>query len=287
MIPLGRLRLWMRHTIGVDYPVDADAGGSIGARPYPLDWRRLADGPRHAAQSPIGRCLAALADHSTYWHSDDSRALADFLASADALLASQNDRGGWKIMQPVRRYATPAGWHSGMAQGLGVSVLTRAYHLTGDGRYTAGARGAGDLLVASLESGGCSDYDSVGRPFFEECPSAPRSGVLNGALFALVAAIEAPDIINPTITAAALDRLSHDLPMYESHSWSRYDLWYSAPASYAYHSLHVSQLTAISRLTSDPSYLVIARRWDTWGHNPRLRLRAAISKAVFALTHRR
>lgn len=69
-----------------------------------------------------------------------------FLLSAEWFLANQDEQGGWPV--PVQRsiaeqqLVLQAGWHSAMAQGHALSVLSRAYNATKDPRFIeAGKRG--------------------------------------------------------------------------------------------------------------------------------------------------
>ena len=72
-----------------------------------------------------------------------------FERTADWLLATQSDDGAWRI--PVRRVfaaapatfnALEAGWPSAMGQGHALSVLARAFNLTGNRAYARAAASA-------------------------------------------------------------------------------------------------------------------------------------------------
>jgi hypothetical protein len=170
-----------------------------------------------------------------------------------------------------------------MAQGLAVSVFIRAGRLSGDARYSDAANRAADLMFRPTASGGCALLDEQGRAFIEECPSDPPSFILNGALFALIGALELDGMTGRT--GHALQRLRELLPAFDNGHWSVYDLRYAASASYAYHVLHISQLRIMTWLTADPIFASVATRWQGWARDPRRRARAAIEKAAFAITH--
>lgn len=287
MSRLQQAKVGLRHTLRGDYPLDIQRPDDDGDSPYPLDWRRNADEYRQVGAHPTALAFRALADHAEYWHGRRNDSKVRFLAGAEMLRTLQDARGGWIFRVPVKRYRVPAGWYSGMAQGLAMSTFSRAYRISSKGEYKTALQAAANHMVTPTSSGGCADYDDDGRPFFEECPSQPRSGILNGAMFALIGLLDAPESASPQLSTLALSRLLETLPEYELGYWSRYDLWYRSPASYAYHSLHVSQLACLAAMTRMEELMQVSRRWNTWRRARRGRIRAAVGKAVFAITHRR
>jgi hypothetical protein len=170
-----------------------------------------------------------------------------------------------------------------MAQGLAISVMLRAYDLTGEQSYFDAAGLASNLLLSPVSEGGCSDYDKSGNPFLEEYPSDPPSHILNGAIFALIGLSELEARTGGDIHKAAVTRLSTQLTRFDLGYWSRYDLRYAAPASRSYHSLHVSLLQVAGNLFSDPFFNSTAIRWKSYLSRPGCRLRAAAKKAWFVL----
>lgn len=82
---------------------------------------------------------------------------AHFLRAADWLVEAQDDMGGWPV--PVQRVLAgrlrlPPGWHSAMAQGHAISVLTRAYLLTKQTRFIQAATNALHLFEVPASEGG-------------------------------------------------------------------------------------------------------------------------------------
>ncbi|TDU03433.1 D-glucuronyl C5-epimerase-like protein [Streptomyces sp. 846.5] len=245
--------------------------------------------------NPVSMSLYALARHtearSTGWyphaptdHPPDVQAL---LNQADWLRATQDGNGGWRYPVPVPRYGVTPGWYSAMAQGLAASVMLRGYAATGQHSYLDACQGATELMLRPLEAGGCSHYDEHGRPFPEECPSDPASHILNGAVFALFGLHELSRQLGGDRAAPAADRIRESLTAFDLGYWTRYDLRHHAPASLAYHCLHVSLLTATGRLLADPRWLTAAAGWEHYTHGPVRRLRAAAAKSRFVLGERR
>jgi heparosan-N-sulfate-glucuronate 5-epimerase len=280
------------------YPVAAgshpDASG-----PYPLDLRPASasfhldgegvvvaasrDGA--AYRNPVSVSLYALARHTEACGTGDNSVAGAgrFLVQARHLRQSQDSNGGWQYLVPVTRYGVAPGWYSAMAQGLAVSVMLRAYDMTGKQSYLDAATAAVTLLLAPLSEGGCADYDATGRPFLEECPSQPPCHILNGAVFALIGLAEREHRVGGSACAVATERLAAHLQDYDTGYWSRYDLRFPAPATLAYHSLHISLLTAAERLFPGHGFGGKAACWRSYLRSPTCRLRAAAGKARFAM----
>lgn len=290
------------------YPV-ANGFRRDGRGPYPLDLRSVTRTFRLGADdvavvpgpdgryyhNPVSVSLHALGRHALAYL--DTRypggSDAGFLHHARYLRSSQDPNGGWRYPVPVRRYGVEPGWYSAMAQGLAISVFVRAYDATGETSYLDAADAAAVLMLRPLKAGGCADYDEGGRPFLEECPSDPPCHILNGALFALIGLCEYETRRDEGgHLAGAARRLATQLTDYDLGYWSRYDLWFTASATFAYHALHVSLLDVAARLLADnslayPAFGTTAVRWRSYLRHPTYRLRAAADKARFALAESR
>uniref|UniRef100_A0A914ICD3 Heparosan-N-sulfate-glucuronate 5-epimerase n=1 Tax=Globodera rostochiensis TaxID=31243 RepID=A0A914ICD3_GLORO len=179
------------------------------------------------------------------------------------MLSRQDERGGWPV--PISRTITeahhrlvlPVGWQSAMAQGLALSFLTRAYTLAKVGErdlYMKAAQKALDLFEVPVEKGGVLS-NICGLPWFEEYPTLPGTGVLNG-------------FMSQALFLRGLDSLRHLLHLFDGGWWSLYDLRHihldSPPnlASQDYHLLHVSQLRWMYSITGDPYLEETAERWE-------------------------
>ncbi len=90
--------------------------------------------------------------------------------------------------------ALEPGWHSGMAQGTGLGVMTELATATGDAKWLR----VGDEILNSFrvpfgekdqkgrDLGGFTRRGEDGVPWFEMYPTTPPTGVLNGQMEALV-----------------------------------------------------------------------------------------------------
>lgn len=271
-----------------------------GRGPYPLDLRSVsrsfrlgADGVVTVAgpdgrpfHNPVSASLYALARHTETSRQAGQPGVgtAGFLAQASYLRESQDANGGWRYPVPVARYRVAPGWYSAMAQGLAISVLLRAYDATTETSYLDAAGAAAMLMLKPLGGGGCADYDEAGRPFLEECPSDPPCRILNGAVFAVIGLCEHEARTGGHgHSAAAGLRLAAQLGRYDLGYWSRYDQRFAAPASLAYHCLHISLLEVAARLLADDAFSRAAAVWRSYLRHPGNRLRAAVNKARFVL----
>src|SRR5260370_23294343 len=288
------LRALSTHPCPVEDHVRADGGGlypldleSIGRQFQPgEDGVVMVPGPGgRCYYNPVSASLFALARH-TRAHRDEasgSMDLAAFFTQAFHLRASQDEDGGWRYPIPVARYGLTPGWRSAMAQGLAVSVLLRAVDITGEQSYFDAATAARALMLRPLESGGCADYDESGEPFLEKCPCDARCHILNGALYALIGLHELEARTGELAHISAARRLASQLESYDLGYWSRYDLLFSAPATLAYHSLHVSLLKIAAQLFANQAFSSTAQRWRSYAGNTLHRLRAPSCKARFVL----
>ncbi|KAK0415724.1 hypothetical protein QR680_012086 [Steinernema hermaphroditum] len=199
-----------------------------------------------------------------------------FLTAADWFVDNQNDRGGWAV--PVQRSIADnklilkAGWHSAMAQGHGLSVLTRAYVATKKEKYLSAADKALQLFKTPASEGGVLnrlfDHD-----WYEEYPTTPGTFVVNGFMYSLLGLYDmsqlgAGDSQHATeLYKTGLRSLKTFLPLYDTGSGSLYDLRHlgigSAPnlARWDYHAVHIYLLKWLYHIDGDEKLNAVADRW--------------------------
>ena len=114
-------------------------------------------------------------------------------------------------------------------------------------------------------------------------PADPPCHILNGGISALIGLQEREARSGGRAHVAATRRLAADLGRFDTGYWSRYDLRFTAPATMAYHSLHISLLEVIARLSGDHAFSSTALRWRSYLRRPGCRFRAAAGKARFVL----
>ena len=158
-----------------------------------------------------------------------------------------------------------AGWISGMAQGLAMSVLVRAHRLSPDPELLALASAAARVFNLTIEQGG---VQSAGRegPLFEEYPGDPPPRVLDGALFALLGlydvAVETGDARLRELFERGMDGVQGELDEWNYRGkWSWYGRRvYLSPTHY--HFINRALLLALARAGGRSAFADVATAWD-------------------------
>ncbi|XP_034839949.1 D-glucuronyl C5-epimerase [Maniola hyperantus] len=205
--------------------------------------------------------------------------MAHFFAAARWLVGAQRARGGWPVH--ARRRLAPAapdlrpGWHSAMSQGHAISVLSRAYHRSGDASYLRAAQRALYLLDVPSHSGGVKAMWMDKYLWYEEYPTKPPLFVLNGFIYTLLGLYDL-HVIEGENSISLAKKMFEDgmislkalLPLFDTGSGSFYDLRHFtlgvSPniARWDYHATHVNQLYLLAGLDPDPILINTAKRWE-------------------------
>lgn len=219
-------------------------------------------------QGSIDNLTLSSSDHVTH-----------FVDGADWLVRHQDEGGGWPI--PVERKFVSSGmgnlapgWYSAMAQGQAMSVLTRAYHVTGDRRYLTAASRALGPFEASSERNGVRARFLDRYVWYEEYPTVPSSFVLNGFMYSLVGLYDLMAAHQGRASERAsllydegMRSLRTLLPLFDSGTGSFYDLRHVtlgvAPnlARWDYHTTHIGQLLLLATVDDSAILRTTADRW--------------------------
>lgn len=217
-----------------------------------------------------------------------------FRSAADWMVQNQDKKGGWAV--PVersiadRKLVLAPGWHSAMAQGHGISVLTRAYKHFNDVKYLLSATKALELFKTNSSEGGVR-AEFFGNVWYEEYPTTPGSFVLNGFLYSLIGLYDLSKLdvsiagMNESsririkeaheLYSAGIRSLKQLLPLYDTGSGTIYDLRHvalgTAPnlARWDYHAVHVYLLKWISGIEKDEFLSETADRWIGYAYGKR------------------
>lgn len=186
-------------------------------------------------------------------------------------------------------------WRSALAQGQGISVCLRAYQLSKDERYLDAANKAFKAFkyLSKEHSGGVLD-DSRGYLWLEEYIVAPPNHVLNGFIWALWGvrdyAVFTGDKYAWEIWNSCVRTLKENLKYYDLGFWTSYDLVKfndrkqpTMPCSAYYQNLHVVQMGAMYRLTSDPVFEHYREKWSLQFKNRLNRIISQTWKAYFKI----
>ena len=204
-----------------------------------------------------------------------------FVANADWFVSHITEDGFWmvphdKIFGPHKLVAP---WPSAMAQGLGISVLVKAYYLTENIIYLNAARLASQTYSMSiLENGFKSDYD--GRTIYEEYPIKENPPhILNGYIFSLLGLYDLSKAIDDNkiekLFLEGVDNVENILEDFDAGFWSYYSLSdvsnvrnHYRLSSPMYQKLHVQQLKALHSITNREKFieyaLIFEKQHDGW-----------------------
>ena len=215
----------------------------------------------------IRKFLLKTSDHSQF-----------SISAGDWLVSNQNKFGGWDIK--VKRKLSGGelilteGWHSAMAQGHAISLLTRLYHVTGDIRYLNASKRAIALFDTESFQRGVKAMFFDKFVWYEEYPTVPSIFVLNGFIYSLFGLYDLSQVCDDHLCQKSgylfeegIRSLEAMLPLFDSGSGSFYDLRHLkidvAPniARWDYHSTHINQLLYLYTIVRKDIFHSIAKRW--------------------------
>lgn len=174
-------------------------------------------------------------------------------------------------------------WSSAMTQGLAISVLTRAYRLSGDGRYLQAAHRGLQPFTQKVEEGGVvrpfslpASPSNGGAIFYEEYPTQPYpSFTLNGFMFSLLGLYDLAKLSDSQaqeLFQDGINALRMALPLYDDGDGSSYDLVHltrpprPVHRDASYHMVHITLLNALGSATGDPELLWYRDHWNSFGN---------------------
>ncbi len=165
-----------------------------------------------------------------------------------------------------------SGWSSAMAQGLAISALVRAYKISDEEKYLNAALRALKPFEIPVYQGGVRTDNEFGV-WYEEYPHKHDSDhVLNGYIYALFGLFDlynyADSKKSGDLFNAGVSSLIIALPLFDNGFWSQYSLSKQSTlrnhyniASPKYQLLHVHQLNALSRITSEKIFNQYSNRF--------------------------
>ncbi|GFR63591.1 D-glucuronyl C5-epimerase [Elysia marginata] len=203
-----------------------------------------------------------------------------FFYSADWFVKHQDEKGGWPIPCPRKLIGTAVlqpGWYSAMGQGQALSVLARAFFMTGHRPYLeAAARGLQPFEVDSSQ-GGVKAVFFNRYVWYEEYPTQPSSFVLNGFIYSLLGVYDFKEvaqgsekILAERIYQAGMASLKAMLMMYDSGVGTFYDLRHIVigiepnRARWDYHTTHIELLMQLANIDGDPLFTRTHKRWQRY-----------------------
>lgn len=179
-------------------------------------------------------------------------------------------------------------WASGLAQGAGLSLLTRAYDETGDRRYLALCKKVFQSIVTPIDKGGVMNEIPEGE-WIEET-LVPAYHILNGFMWVILGVWDYYLLTGDENVKSWFERfiktVENSLDKFDTGFWSIYeisDTKMKMLASYFYHSLHIVQLKILFNITGNKKLLQYAEKWERYRENPVNKNFALLYKSIFKL----
>lgn len=208
-----------------------------------------------------------------------------FLRQANWLLQQKNGR--FPYLFPLGGAKPP--WISCLSQGLGISVLLRAYWLENNEIYLKQAFKASNVLIYENKNSPLVSNQS-NKSFLEEVPLKCPTHILNGFLSALIGLGE---LSNAHKTSQGTRNLAFWLKILEEKlleyqgrfRWSLYEIHPKGKnySTTGYHSLHVSQLKALHKISPSLLFEKNIHLWESGLNSIFSRVFALYRKSCFRL----
>lgn len=239
----------------------------------------------------------ALGNYNLFKKTGNSVNRERFFANAGWLLDNLKPNGHgaylWTHTFDFEYFRTlKAPWHSGLAQGQGLSVLVRAFAETGASKFEIASDRVYETLKLPIAEGGVVYSDDDGHDWIEEYLVEPPTHILNGFIWALWGLYDYWLITKKEeafkLFQSYVETIVKNLPRYDSGFWSYYELTpqrVKSIASIFYHRLHIVQLRIMHKMTGHPDFLSYADKWSRYLDNLVYRNLALAYKVGFKLAY--
>ena len=224
-------------------------------------------------------CSYALAQWELYLRSGEELHSHEFMKIANFLANNYEDEKDGVVFILYRDATKTSGINCAMNQGEAISVLLRAFELTGNRKYLKLAEAAAIPFSRECEEGGVISYiPNTDIIWYLEAVKF----ILNGHNYALWGLWELNKVLNSDqsnkLFQQGLQSLEKALPLFDAGYWSWY--WVNERkymATIMYHNLHIIQLEHLASVTESKIIGFYAKKFDLYSANPLNRLRSAAS----------
>lgn len=190
----------------------------------------------------------------------------------------------WEHHYPLPYFEYHIPWVHGLAQGLGLVTLLKAYQLTNESHYKQSAEKVFRSFLISVDKGGIQSQDDHGNIWLEEYALTPAPHVLNGFITILFAIYEYHHLMNSKsandLWNQGIQTLTTNLHQFDLGYWSMYDLLRKYPATTSYHNLHIRQMNILYQLTNDPLFQQMEKTWNAYRHHWINKQKAGIRRGI-------
>jgi glycosyltransferase involved in cell wall biosynthesis len=255
---------------------------------YPIDVSLLLSASLDSMdeKGPTGIAQYALAHWNTYLTHGGDEYREIFLTRAEWFLAHasllSNGACGWPISSSTQD--TSPLCLSAPTQGFAISVLLRAYQLTGKTALLETAQLAVRTFEMDILDGGvCTPIGDEGV-FFEELAIYPATHVLSAHVLALIGLYDYVAFTHENkievLIQRGIDILHTMLDEFDTGFWTRCDLLHKSLAPRFSHSLHITLLEALAGYSGCDHCMQLAARWTRYQRSPGCRLHYLVTSYI-------
>ena len=222
-------------------------------------------------RNPVTISLTALKYYEDYL-AGNNESKEKFISCANWLVENSesiNNFKAWVYEFPWPSYNLDPGWISGMAEGLGIEVLAKAYQITGKTGYIETAQEHRKSFFIDVENGGVLDAgENDGWWYLEYAQKGKvKPRVLNGFQFALISLFKYYEITKDEDAKFLFDEgikeLKTHIQEYDTGKWTKYDTM-GTPASEKYHEVHIKLMNELYGITEDKIFLEYKQKWENY-----------------------
>jgi hypothetical protein len=241
--------------------------------------------------SPATVCFYGLGMVERYSISEQKGFEKEFLRQADWLVENIKVRSGgfgvWEHNYKVPWYNFKPPFLSALTQGNAISLLSKAYEITGKSRYIEIADLASRAFEMQIDDGGIGFLDEKGDLWLEEMAILPPPHILNGFVQALFCLHDFYDLAKDSgvldLWEQGVKTLRGNIERYDTGYWSLYELCSDLPAPRNYHVSHIQQLGKLHELTGCDCFRNVHNRWKDYSVKPANHLRAKLRRLTVHL----
>ena len=229
--------------------------------------------PNYIAQYALVNWNAYLA-HGSIEHREIFMTHANWLLAHKSSLS--NGACGWPIPFSPKTQGISRSCLSALTQGTAISVLLRAYQLTGRDAFMQAAHQATRTFELDILDGGVSAPIGAKGMFFEGVAIYPATHVLSAHLLGLFGLYDylafTHDSKIEVLINCSTNTLHIMLNEFDTGYWTRYDFLHKRLAPQFYHSLHITLLEVLARYSGCDHCARLAARWASYQRHPVHRL---------------
>jgi len=236
---------------------------------------------------PIFMARFSLGNLEMYLETGDEKYKEVYFNQVDWLyknLTTKDNFAVWEHHYQLPFYEFKVPWIHGLAQGLGMTALLKAYQITNEKKYLNASEKIFNSFEVDIEEGGIRYIDEKDNIWLEEYALLPPPHVLNGYITILFGIYEFQKITKKNkakdLWKNGLNTIKLNLDKYETGYWSYYDLSRKHPSTVNYHNLHIWQLNILYELTREQIFKDYAVRWGNYKKSYIHKKRASINRGI-------